>query len=267
MSRLDPGAAWLSEESVDDDSRLARERIWIVDPIDGTREFVERNPEYSISIGYCVDGRPVLGAVALPAEQRVICGETPRTLFDLSYRIADGEMKDDERPISLAPLNGLSLPSDLPVSGSDLDMIRSQAEISLYLKENRIDGEIPTDLDGARLLVSRSEWKKGKFNELNEDFRLRPTGSIARKLALTVAGAADLTVSLYPKNEWDICGGAALIASRPGYEIIDLADFSFPRFNRPDVRSYGLVAGPGPLVRQFREYFIRRELKVEKFYS
>ena len=46
-----PGEGWLSEESVDDRTRLSCERIWVVDPIDGTREFIEGVPEWCISIG------------------------------------------------------------------------------------------------------------------------------------------------------------------------------------------------------------------------
>ncbi|RMH13765.1 MAG: 3'(2'),5'-bisphosphate nucleotidase CysQ, partial [Gemmatimonadetes bacterium] len=46
---LEPGEGWLSEESADDPARLAAERVWIVDPLDGTREFVDGIPEWCIS--------------------------------------------------------------------------------------------------------------------------------------------------------------------------------------------------------------------------
>ena len=61
------GDGWLSEESDDDQSRLACRRVWIVDPLDGTRSFVSRRPEYAVSIALVVDGVPVLGAVGNPA--------------------------------------------------------------------------------------------------------------------------------------------------------------------------------------------------------
>src|SRR5499425_1876281 len=54
-----PGEGWLSEESADDLSRLESERVWIVDPLDGTREFVEGIPEFSVSIAMIEQGRPV----------------------------------------------------------------------------------------------------------------------------------------------------------------------------------------------------------------
>jgi myo-inositol-1(or 4)-monophosphatase len=60
-------AAWLSEESVDDPARLARSRIWIVDPLDGTKEFVEGVPQYAIAIGLVSDGRPIAAVIHNPA--------------------------------------------------------------------------------------------------------------------------------------------------------------------------------------------------------
>jgi myo-inositol-1(or 4)-monophosphatase len=62
-----PEDGWLSEEHVDTSHRLGKERVWIVDPIDGTREFLQGIPEYAISVGLVVDGRPVLGVVYNPA--------------------------------------------------------------------------------------------------------------------------------------------------------------------------------------------------------
>ncbi|HEX6307007.1 MAG TPA: 3'(2'),5'-bisphosphate nucleotidase CysQ [Longimicrobiales bacterium] len=62
-----PGYGWLSEETRDRPDRLARERVWIVDPIDGTRSFVAGRPEFAISIGLVVSGLPVLGVVYNPA--------------------------------------------------------------------------------------------------------------------------------------------------------------------------------------------------------
>ena len=62
-----PDDAWLSEESVDDGRRLGAERVWIVDPIDGTRSFAEGTPEFTISVALVSGGRPVLGLLLNPA--------------------------------------------------------------------------------------------------------------------------------------------------------------------------------------------------------
>jgi len=60
-------AAWLSEETADDPSRLAAARVWIVDPLDGTREFTQRIPEYAVAVALVEDGAPILGVVHNPA--------------------------------------------------------------------------------------------------------------------------------------------------------------------------------------------------------
>ena len=62
-----PGDGWLSEEHDDTIDRLGRDRVWIVDPIDGTREYLQGIPEYSISVGLVIEGVPVLGVVFNPA--------------------------------------------------------------------------------------------------------------------------------------------------------------------------------------------------------
>lgn len=65
-----PDEGWLSEETRDDPSRLSRRRIWIVDPIDGTREFVDGIPEWCVSVGLVEDGEPVAGGIHNPATAR-----------------------------------------------------------------------------------------------------------------------------------------------------------------------------------------------------
>jgi len=67
LSAIDPDAAWLSEESVDDKTRLAAERVWVVDPIDGTRDFLRGRPGWAVSIALVDRGRPVLAVLEATA--------------------------------------------------------------------------------------------------------------------------------------------------------------------------------------------------------
>jgi myo-inositol-1(or 4)-monophosphatase len=71
---LRDGEGWLSEESVDDVSRLNKRHVWVVDPLDGTREFVAGIPEFCVSIGFVEDGRPVAGGICNPATNETIIG-------------------------------------------------------------------------------------------------------------------------------------------------------------------------------------------------
>ena len=68
------GARWLSEESRDAAPLVRGEPTWVVDPLDGTREFLRGLPEYGVSVGLFVDDRLILGAVGLPPEHAVLSG-------------------------------------------------------------------------------------------------------------------------------------------------------------------------------------------------
>jgi len=62
-----PEAGWLSEETADDPARLDRRSLIVVDPIDGTRAFIDGDPRWTVSIALIVDGRPAAGVVHAPA--------------------------------------------------------------------------------------------------------------------------------------------------------------------------------------------------------
>src|ERR1700736_2120783 len=85
---LRDGEGWLSEESVDDHSRLGKQRVWVVDPLDGTREFVQGLPEFCVSIGFVENGRPVAGGVYNPATQEKFVGSLD-TAVTYNGRVAE----------------------------------------------------------------------------------------------------------------------------------------------------------------------------------
>lgn len=68
IGQLFPEDGVLAEESKDDFSRLTRERVWMVDPLDGTAEFIAHNGEFVIMIGLAVAGEPVVGVVYQPID-------------------------------------------------------------------------------------------------------------------------------------------------------------------------------------------------------
>jgi myo-inositol-1(or 4)-monophosphatase len=68
------GEGWLSEESDDDPARLERRRVWIVDPLDGTREFLAGIPEWCVSIGLVEDGQAVAGGIYAPLLDELYLG-------------------------------------------------------------------------------------------------------------------------------------------------------------------------------------------------
>jgi 3'(2'), 5'-bisphosphate nucleotidase len=77
-----PDDGLLSEESKDTDERLAKSRVWIIDPVDGTREYGEERADWAVHVGLAIDGEPVIGAVALPGLDGgvVVRSDAPRAV-------------------------------------------------------------------------------------------------------------------------------------------------------------------------------------------
>ncbi|CCA93646.1 inositol monophosphatase [Novosphingobium sp. PP1Y] len=78
QQRADDGL--LSEEEKDNAERLSKERVWIVDPVDGTREYGEERSDWAVHVGMAFNGAPVLGAVALPGLGEVLRSDQPGQL-------------------------------------------------------------------------------------------------------------------------------------------------------------------------------------------
>ena len=94
LPRGDEG--WLSEETTDDPGRFGRSRVWVVDPLDGTREFVKGIPEWAVSIGLVEDGEPVAGGVCNPTTNETIVGSR------------DSGVLLNGRPVAVSARQGLS---------------------------------------------------------------------------------------------------------------------------------------------------------------
>jgi 3'-phosphoadenosine 5'-phosphosulfate (PAPS) 3'-phosphatase len=96
-----PNDALLTEEGADEETRLENPRVWIVDPIDGTNQFVERTGEFDILIALIVDGRPVVSVTYQPTEDMLLSAVTGQG--------ATIEQHGNGRPLEL-----ISLPQDDP---------------------------------------------------------------------------------------------------------------------------------------------------------
>lgn len=192
-----PGEGWLSEESPDTADRLDKARVWIVDPLDGTREFVAGRSEWAVSVGLIEDGRLVAGGVWNPAKQELFLG------------------------------------------GPGFKVTCNGVEVAMSPR---------TDLKDAHVLASRSEMTAGLWKGFGTTLRIDPVGSIAYKLALVAAGRADGTWTMWPRHEWDIAGGAALVLGAGGSVLIP--DGTTPRFNQPEPRVPGILAANSVLAKK-----------------
>ena len=100
LKQIAPDCGWLSEETEDDLARLHAPRIWVVDPIDGTRAYLAGRHDWSISVALVENGRPMIGAIFAPMQ-------------DALYLAVAGER---------TTLNGVAVTA---TAGADLDGIRA----------------------------------------------------------------------------------------------------------------------------------------------
>lgn len=86
-----PGNGWLSEETADNPARLACSDVWVVDPIDGTRDFLRGRTGFAVSIALVRDGQPVLAALCAPARDHFFVAEAGKgaTLNGVPIRVSD----------------------------------------------------------------------------------------------------------------------------------------------------------------------------------
>ena len=184
-----PNDGWLSEETRDSPARLDKKRVWVIDPLDGTKEFIKHIPEFCVCIGLVEDGAPILGVTYNPVRDEMFAAERG------SGTTLNG------KPVKVSP----------------------QAKLA-----------------DATVLASRSEVSRGEWKAFESEMRVDLTGSVAYKLALIAAGRADATFSLTPKNEWDVCSGAALILEAGGRFATRSAETR--RFNQADPLLQGIIA-------------------------
>jgi myo-inositol-1(or 4)-monophosphatase len=94
-----PQDGWLSEESPDDPARLTNTRVWVVDPIDGTKALVNRMPEFCISAALIERGIPVVAAILNPSTDELFTAVRGGGLFFNNMRITLSPAHDLNHPL------------------------------------------------------------------------------------------------------------------------------------------------------------------------
>ncbi len=108
LSPLLPEAGWLSEETVNEEARRAKELAWVVDPIDGTRDYVRGRPGWCVSVALVRAGEPVLGVLVAPARDEVWMAEAGQGAWRNGTAIATGShnhARTARMPIDRRPTN------------------------------------------------------------------------------------------------------------------------------------------------------------------
>ncbi|MFI3321227.1 MAG: 3'(2'),5'-bisphosphate nucleotidase CysQ [Rikenellaceae bacterium] len=178
------GIPILSEEgaSIDYSERSTWNNLWIVDPLDGTKEFIKKNGEFTVNIALVTDSVPVLGVIYVPVLGEIYfaqCGLGAFKGVDVGA-FEDGEM----------------------------------AVLNLPLEQNREEGE-------CRVVASRSHLNDETIcflDELKKDYpkiEILSKGS-SLKICLIAEGVADIYPRYAPTMEWDTAAGDAILRAMGG---------------------------------------------------
>lgn len=103
-----PGDATLSEETAADPARLSSRRIWIVDPMDGTKEFTKRIPEFAVSIALAEEGEPVVGVILNPVMETVIWATRGGGTFRDGARVHVSKTESLDQAVAIASRTEIS---------------------------------------------------------------------------------------------------------------------------------------------------------------
>ena len=169
LSALLPDAGWLSEETADAPARLACRRVWIVDPIDGTRDYVRGRTGWAVSVALVEDGQPVLAVLDAPARGErwvatrgggawhdgVAIRASGATQLPGARTPADALPRADRDLVAVAKPNSIALRMAM-VAGGDADLLATirwgnEWDIAAAVLIAREAGAIVTDAIGRKL--------------------------------------------------------------------------------------------------------------------
>ena len=173
------GEGLLSEETADAAARLGKNVTWIVDPLDGTKEYSSGRHDWAVHVGLAVDGHAALGAVALPAIDRVMAGIC---IGDHVRATMSGGSGDWPQAIAA---------DAAPVAGRPVRLVCSRSHTPEWMQR------FARELGGAELV---------------------PCGSVGFKVAMLLFGKADAYVHQKGLKEWDTCAPEA-VARAAGWAV------------------------------------------------
>ena len=129
-----PDDGLLSEEEKDSPERLNKSRVWIVDPVDGTREYGEARTDWAVHVGLAIDGKPEIGAVGLPGLGIILRTDKPAPLPEAAAkpRMVVSRTRPAKEAVAVAELIGAELVPMGSAGAKAMAIVRGEAEIYLH---------------------------------------------------------------------------------------------------------------------------------------
>lgn len=188
------------------DERRTWETLWVVDPLDGTKEFIKKNGEFTVNIALVTDGVPVLGVIYVPVKRELYFADEALGAWKVTDIAADR------------------------AEGVTLEELRVQA-VRLPLPQ--------ADRDGFVVVASRSHLSPETSLYIEEKRKEYPRVEVISsgssiKICLVAEGTADAYPRFAPTMEWDTAAGHA-IARAAGKEIYQAGSGQPLRYNKEDL--------------------------------
>lgn len=211
----------LSEEGkkIPTEERQSWKELWVVDPLDGTKEFIKRNGEFTVNIAYVKNGAPEAGVIYIPVKEKLFFADTEKGAYKLSNE--DG---------LLTRINENKEP------GCTLEVLIEKAQKLPY----------PTPHEGFMIVASRSH-----LNAETEEYIERMKKEHAKvetvskgsslKLCLIAEGVADVYPRFAPTMEWDTAAGHAIIRAA-GKEVYQANTDKPLVYNKEDLLNPWFIA-------------------------
>jgi 3'(2'), 5'-bisphosphate nucleotidase len=236
LSRITPGIPVISEEvlHLPYDERKMFSEVWILDPIDGTREFVNRNGEFCISLALIKESNPVAGFIMSP-----VTGELWYALEGKgAWYVKDG------KAVRL-PLTRTKTDAGCNAEGSRGSDTSSITRTSTSTSDNSSSSTSTGTGSKIIITISRSHHNERKKEWIDSICQRFEAETVIQGSALKFCRLAEGTASVYPKfgpiNEWDVAAGD-IILRESGGEIRETSGGSMPTYNKPDLKQPHFIA-------------------------
>ena len=205
LTQANPEYGWLSEETVDSKERLNRERVWVVDPLDGTKEFIKKNGEFTVNVALVKNNQPIIGVIYVPAKN--ILYFSNKNVGSYKSTISIDEFKD------LASIKELIRESE------KLPLIKNSSKHVIVASRSHMSKETKDFVDRRR--------------EIKENIEIVSIGS-SLKICMVAEGKADVYPRLAPTMEWDVAAGHA-IAKYSGFKILNYDNGTELTYNKENL--------------------------------
>lgn len=206
MKRLEPTAIPILSEEGRDISYSERSswgRFWMVDPLDGTKEFIKRNGEFTVNIALIENGIPIAGIIYVPVREELYVGMKTQGAYKMS-----GVTTTNKVDLEQLKKNGLKLP-----------VINSDRSYMIVGSRSHMSEKTETFINDLKV-------KHGEVDIVSMGSSL--------KICLVAEGAADVYPRFAPTMEWDTAAGHG-IALGAGCEVIDAHTQSPMRYNKENL--------------------------------